>query len=61
VKAEGGRQLLAHRYTSYNVAGVKCAKDLFSRGVPKIGDHVKVILCRKNLLNTVEIAINGCI
>jgi hypothetical protein len=60
VKGEGERQLLVN-YTSYIVAGVKCNKDLFSRGVPKIGNNINVILYRKNLLKTVEIAINGCV
>jgi hypothetical protein len=62
LRCEGGRwEATACNCTSYIAAGVKCSKDLFSRGVPKIGNHVNEILYRKNLLKTVEIAINGCV
>jgi hypothetical protein len=62
LRCEGeGWEATACNYTSYIVAGVKCNKDLFSRGVPKIGNHVNVILFRKNLWKTVEMVIDGCI
>jgi hypothetical protein len=45
LRCEGGRwEATACNYTSYIVAGVNCSKDLFSRGIPKIGKHVNVIL-----------------
>jgi hypothetical protein len=60
LRCEGGRwEATACNNTKYIVAGVKCNKDLFSRGVPKTGNHVNVILFRKNILKTVEMAING--
>jgi hypothetical protein len=45
---EGGWEATACNCTSYIVAGVECNKDFFSRGVPKIGNHVNVILHQKN-------------
>jgi hypothetical protein len=59
VKGEGGRQLLA--IILHTLLQVLTNKDLFSRGVPKIGNHVNVILYRKNLLKIAEVTINGCI
>jgi hypothetical protein len=39
----------ACNYTSYIVAGVKCSKDLVSRGFPKIGNHVNVYIVLKQI------------
>jgi hypothetical protein len=47
LRCEGGkREATVCNCTSYIVAGVTCSKDLFSRGIPKIGKHVNVILYR---------------
>jgi hypothetical protein len=55
----GGKLLAIIIHTLLQV--LRAAKICFHAVFQKIDNHANVILYRKNLLKTVEIAINGCI